>query len=272
MKLSFQTWGSPENPAILMLHGFMGFGTDWTALAENLRAGYFCIAPDLPGHGASSIADLTRANAFQVTARAVVDLLNNFKIDEAVLLGYSLGGRLAWYTAIEYPRRLRGLIIESAAPGLKTEAEKIERIRLDLERAREIKSRPFPQFLNTWFRQPLFRTMQRQPQRLSELIQSRLMQDPQALAAGMDLFSIGRQPSYWDRCRELNAPVMLIAGAQDEKYRRATGEIAATSLKRSTVRIIPAVGHNSHWEAPALFLDAIKTFLQTELKLTRSHI
>lgn len=269
MKLACGTWGSVEKPALLMLHGFMGSGADWEPVAELLCHDFYCLAPDLPGHGATDLTGISQDNAFDETAAAIVNLLAERDITEAVLLGYSMGGRLGWYTALKYPEWFTGLILESASPGLKTPDERAARLEIDRERAETLRNGRFEAFLDQWHAQPLFRSMMRQPEKLAALKKSRLTQSPNALADALIYFSVARQPSLWDQSRALLIPVLLIVGEFDEKYRGIAGEVAATCLRRANVRIIPQTGHNTHWEAKENFIQAVESFIETELNSTR---
>jgi len=262
MGLSFKTWGTPDHPALLMLHGLFGFGSDWEQLALALSPDYFCIAPDLPGHGRTDLNDFAKGDSFKNTSAALIALLEQLEIGEATLLGYSMGGRIACHTAVTHPKWFAGLILESASPGLKTAGEREERLKIDLARGKEIEGGVFQNFLEQWYQQPLFQFMQRQPGRLGEVIQDRLRQDPRKLARAVDIFSIGRQPNLSSPLSVLQMPVLLIVGELDEKYRHIASEIAALRRGKTAIRVIPDVGHNAHWEAPVAFTEAVKTFLQ----------
>lgn len=272
MKLAYKTWGSSDQPALLMLHGFLGNGSDWENLAEVLSPDYFCIAPDLPGHGQTDLDEFVKGDAFKNISAALIALLEKLEIGEATLLGYSMGGRIACQTATNHPTWFNGLILESASPGLKTALERDERLKIDLARRAEIETGDFLKFLAQWYRQPLFQPMQNQPLRLQDLIQNRLNQSPGNLAQALDIFSIGRQANLLAALSVVQIPVLLVVGELDEKYKHIASEIAATRRGNTAIRVIPEVGHNAHWENPGLFMETITTFLNAELKVTRRRI
>ncbi|MCF7797067.1 MAG: 2-succinyl-6-hydroxy-2,4-cyclohexadiene-1-carboxylate synthase [Lentisphaeria bacterium] len=254
---------------MLFLHGFMGCGADWEPIARALSRDFYCLAPDLPGHGESDLTGITTGNAFDETAAAIVDLLTARDITDAILLGYSMGGRIGWYTALKYPDWFTTLILESASPGLKTAEERTTRLETDQQRAEAMRSGDFRDFLDRWYHQPLFQSMARQPEKLAALKEYRLIQSPNTLATALNYFSVARQPGLWDLSRALLVPVLLIVGEFDEKYRGIAGEVAATCLRRANVRVLPQVGHNTHWETPQQFIQAVETFIETEVKPSR---
>ena len=53
LKFSVWTWGNPKSPPLFFIHGFADTGKNFQWVAENLKSDYFCIAPDLRGHGSS---------------------------------------------------------------------------------------------------------------------------------------------------------------------------------------------------------------------------
>src|SRR5918994_5654049 len=115
--LSRKLLGSPGNPDVLCLHGFMDSAADWQDVATAIGDQASCIALDLPGHG-SSLDLAPEAYTMEGTARSVIRTLDELEVRRPVIVGYSMGGRLALYLALHYPERCVGLILESASPGL----------------------------------------------------------------------------------------------------------------------------------------------------------
>src|SRR3712207_1447085 len=105
--------GVARGPAILFLHGFLGSAADWRDVRAALDGLHRCLAVDLPGRGAS--LDPARPEAYTVegAARMLLDLLDELNIERPVVVGYSMGGRLALYLALRNPERCAGLFLES---------------------------------------------------------------------------------------------------------------------------------------------------------------
>ena len=105
-------------PAILFIHGYSCTAGDWRLQVEGLSSSHKCIAPDLRGHGQSGPADgeLTMA-AFAADMIAVLDAL---LIDRAVMVGHSMGTRIALEAALQAPERVSGLVL---VDGSKVEAD-----------------------------------------------------------------------------------------------------------------------------------------------------
>ena len=90
--LGYTVSGDRRRPAILFLHGFMGSGADWAETISALEERFYCVAPDLPGHG-RSLGLPPEDYTIEGATRTLLDLLDGLEISRAALVGYSMGGR-----------------------------------------------------------------------------------------------------------------------------------------------------------------------------------
>src|SRR2546430_16053933 len=87
---------------LVMLHGFTGSAAGWGSHLDTLAAyGWRVIALDLPGHGRSDAPGDPQRYAIEHCRQDILAALQSSGVSqgEAVLLGYSMGGRIALYTA-----------------------------------------------------------------------------------------------------------------------------------------------------------------------------
>ncbi len=249
MILNFHEWGNKSQPAMLMLHGFIGSGADWTTVAQALPE-YHAIAPDLPGHGRSHS---TRSAAFSMEAAAdsVIALLDAQEIDRCALVGYSMGGRLALYLAVHFPERFDRLVLESSSPGIADSAERDARQQWDHQTAAKLTSQPFDDFPADWYAMPLFASFRAHPD-YPKVLMKRLENNPRQLALSMQKMGTGSQPSLWEAWAGLAIETLLIVGELDEKYVDISAEMLSQNPRAQRI-IIPNTGHNTHFENPATF-------------------
>ncbi len=234
-----------NKPVILLLHGFMGSSNDFMDVIPQLSAIFCCLIVDLPGHGKTRIIGSDEYYNMPNTAKALINLLDELKIDKCNLFGYSMGGRLALYLAINFPTRFDSLILESASPGLKTEVERSLRRQSDLKLANKLENSNFKEFLDNWYNQRLFQSLRENHK--FEVIEIRLENNPLELAKSLRNMGIGNQPSLWDKLSNHQIYTLLLVGEFDRKFRAINTEMTALSpvLK---LKIIPESGHNIHWE------------------------
>ena len=251
--------GDPARPAILFLHGFLGSGADWTGTISALERRFFCLAPDLPGHG-RSIGLPPRAYAFEPAAESLIELLDGQEISSVTLVGYSMGGRLALYLALRHPERCSGLFLESASPGIESAADRLARRRADDELAKRLESGDFEGFLRGWYDQPLFASLERDEALLRKTIEARQRNDPEELARSLRGMGTGSMPPLWGELTGLRVPALAAAGVLDEKFAGISHRMARMSPLVRTV-LVPEAGHNVRAEAPDAYLATLEGFL-----------
>ena len=111
LNLYFETHGAAGRPLIL-LHGGLGsgemFGPTLSALAEH----HHVIAPDLQGHGRT--ADIDRPLDVRLMGDDVAALIDHLGLERPDVVGYSLGGGVAFQTAVRHPAKVGRLVMASA--------------------------------------------------------------------------------------------------------------------------------------------------------------
>ena len=242
--------------AVLLLHGFMGSSADWDRIAGTLSEDFFCVAVDLPGHGAS-LEMPDEAYAMEGAVREAVELMDALGVPQATVAGYSMGGRLALYLALRHPERCAVLFLESASPGIEDSEERAARREVDEAKAIRLESGNFEAFLRDWYRQPLFASLARRKGMVEALIEARRSNDPLELARSLRGMGTGSQPSLWEELTGLRVPALAIAGELDAKFAGIVREMAERN-PRISVEVIPSAGHNVRLEAPEAYLSSVR--------------
>jgi pimeloyl-ACP methyl ester carboxylesterase len=112
LKMYYEIHG--EGQPIVLIHGsFMTINTAFAGLIPELSKTRKVIAVELQGHGRT--ADTDRPFSFESMGDDIAELLKYLKIENADVLGYSLGGAVALQTAIRHPESVKKLIVISAA-------------------------------------------------------------------------------------------------------------------------------------------------------------
>ena len=106
--LHYDVAGPEDAPAVVFTHGFALDRETWRAQVGELSASYRVLSWDVPGCGES--ADSSEPVRFDVSAGRLIDVLDREGIDEAVLVGQSMGSLLNQYVASHHPDRVRALV------------------------------------------------------------------------------------------------------------------------------------------------------------------
>jgi 2-succinyl-6-hydroxy-2,4-cyclohexadiene-1-carboxylate synthase len=261
--LGVAQYGETQKPrqTLVLLHGFTGSAASWSALLPLLAVpGRRIIALDLLGHGhADAPADPTRYGIVCCQAD-ILATLNSLGVQsrEAMLLGYSMGGRIALYTA--FSGFFRALILESASPGLATEAEREQRRQSDNALAARIESVGVEAFIDYWEKLPLFASQNNLPAETRAALRTqRLDNRASGLANSLRGVGTGAQPALHERLPTLDLPTLLLAGELDAKFCQIADQMAR-SIPQASLHLVPGSGHAIHLEQPALFAGLVNEF------------
>lgn len=259
--VSSQIIGDPSLPAIVFLHGFMGSGEDWINIAMAVQRSYCSVLVDLPGHGRANSAVHSLSWGMAETSRAIISELQRINVQQCYLVGYSMGGRIALYLAMNHPKLFKQTILESASPGLATAREQKARIEQDRKLADRLLTENYGEFLDWWYQIPLFQGIAGHPD-YPAMIERRLKNQPANLAKSLTDIGTGRQPSLWGKLRGNTVPILLVTGDKDRKY-QGIAERMAHSGRMISRTTISNCGHNCHFEQPMAFSSVLKaSFLE----------
>lgn len=260
LRLNVEQTGS--GPPVVLLHGFTGAAAGWAALAGALAPQFTAIAIDIVGHGK---ADAPEAVERYRMRRCVDDLAAALRLlghERAAWLGYSMGGRTALQVAVHRPDVVSGLVLESATPGFRTAEERAARVASDEALAERIEREGVEAFVDEWQELPLFATQQRMPQAAQDAVRAgRLANRATGLANSLRGMGTGAQEAVHERLGGVAVPVLLVAGALDERFTQ-TGREMAQTLPNATMTLIDDAGHAAHIERPEEFATVALEFLR----------
>ena len=250
-----------SDQTLVLLHGFTGSAAGWGHHMD-LLADYDLriIAIDLLGHGQSDAPEDAKRYSIEHYQNDILAALQELDVhqDQAIILGYSMGGRIALYTA--FSGFFRALILESASPGLENPAERKERRMSDEALATSIEREGIPTFIERWERLPLFANQKTLSFECREALhRQRLQNNAIGLTQSLRGVGTGVQPSLYAQLPTLHIPVLLIAGELDTKFTTIAKHMAQ-ALPQSQLHIIPAAGHTVHLEQPQLFTSLVGDF------------
>ena len=218
--------------------GFSQHGDSWDELRSLV-----------PGERRWLTPDVTRATLAEAEAELLA-LWEREDVERTDLVGYSQGGRIALSVAANHPERVRTLATIAAHAGFES-AQRARRREEDQALAARIEREGIDWFAAYWAALPLFAGLARRgPSFLERLDAGRRRNDPALLAAQLRGMGAGATEPFWDRLSRVDAPALVMAGAEDERYVAYAGRLAR-ALPRARVAIVPNAGHAAHLERPA---------------------
>jgi len=254
-----------EGPPVVMLHGLGGTKISMLPLVPALAPHHRVIIPDLPGHGESAKPVSTEYTPRNY-ARTVRRLMDALDVDKAIVVGNSLGGRIAIELGVRSPDRVRALgLIAPAVPGF--------RVRYILGFTRvlptELGAVPFP-LREKWMKTAIRRLLA-DPSRLpdhgytgaaEEFI--RIYRSSEARMAFFDSLRhiLTEQPRpFWAHVRRVRAPALIVWGTADRLVPARLAPKLAQELPHAELLMLPHVGHVPQFEVPERTSQAVAKFI-----------
>jgi pimeloyl-ACP methyl ester carboxylesterase len=122
LELAVKTWGNPDLPPVIALHGWLDNAATFDTLAPLVDSHYW-ITPDLSGHGLSAHRGIAVDYSLSSYCIEVMALADSLSLDRFVLVGHSMGGGVANLLAGLYPERIEKLVLLDVIGTLTTPAE-----------------------------------------------------------------------------------------------------------------------------------------------------
>ena len=242
-------------PTVCLIHGFLGTQNDWNAVTTALQHDVNLLLIDIPGHGQS---DGDASLGFSMIAYRLSQILKHEHIDRIVLVGYSLGGRIARHFAHHYPIYIRHLILISTHLGLSTPQERLNRAYADDQTCQRLMAIPWHQFLSEWYDAPLFNRLKLSGH-YDRIVADRCLQSPHLLSLVLLKLSLSNQPLYTSLRTPF--PIDYLCGRHDAKFYQLSQQYASFLSVHSHPDADHAV-HLTHPEWISSFLDQILIPLQ----------
>lgn len=247
-----RVWTAGTGEAIVLLHGgWAGAQAYWSRVADELAGAYRVVAPELPGFGLPGAV----LPSFGAYATWLDDLLASLQIEQATIVGNSLGATVAWRYAAQYPAHCRGLVMVNGYP-----------------------PPAYPSFIRRLAGSALLRRLIRDNLQRNIFGSAALATGfhdrsnaPKAVVQALDHFSAAEIDAVIDLLLAsdpvLPPPPMrtlLLFGEADrlQPFDKRGARKMGVSLPDARVVTIPAAGHMPQVEHPVAFLRAIREFVR----------
>lgn len=224
---------------ILTLHGFLGSPQDWNHLhIPNQKIESLDLVHEMKVSKSKNLLEM--AKHLNSIAQDYLEFQNEESI---IIMGYSLGCRIAYHMLLQKPELYSRAIFISGHPGLTSVEEKSERLLSDQKIAKKLKSissPELPEFWEWWNRQEIFKTSSQSFKR------SEFQYLPEDYAHLLEYFSLGTQQNLRTELKNLKTPAQWIMGEKDLKYLQIFKEF----VPPDQLTIIPNAGHRVIFDNP----------------------
>ncbi|MBC3783652.1 alpha/beta fold hydrolase [Spirosoma utsteinense] len=237
-RISLHTLEQGSGPLTLVfLHYFGGSAQEWLGVMSQLSDQYRCIAIDLRGHGGSD----SPATGYTVDDMAddVTDILHQYEVQDFVLVGHSMSGKVALALASRQPTGLQSLLLVSPSPPVPEPIPDKERQKLLTGHGQ---------------RSAAEQTLKNITEvAVSEAVRKQIIADD--LRTGKSAWDAwllaGSKEDISDRMAAVTIPVHIIVGSEDRALPPdVQPRLTLPYLPAATLEICRGAGHLLPWEVP----------------------
>lgn len=250
-KLHVVTRGDWAKPAILFVHALGVDHRFWNEAIDALQADYFCIAPDLQAAGGGTPNPPKPVTA-EEHAADLVELLDDLKVQRAVIVGCAVGGMVAATVAATYPEKAAALVMTNPGTGNADAVKGMLRARVDEVRAHGMR------VLLPGAPERSFHGMPRD-HRYDTYVERYAAQDPEAYALTvLGFLDIDVKPIL----PRVKCSLLLIPGGNDTLMPADGAESVAALVPGAKIVRFDEVAHFVPFQAPEKFVATLKPFVE----------
>ena len=264
---------SREGVPLLLLHGFGNDAHIWDDFAPSVAPHYRVVALDHRGHG-DSAWDPERRYEHETMVEDVERVTSELGLDRLVVVGHSLGGRIATLFAGRHPERMAGLVIVDVGP--EVDARGKLRIRMDVE------SRPTPVYASAaeYARDLSLAYPAARPDALARMAEHglrrradglyELKMDP-ALRGAMSASETPAEAeareremerALWDALRKIPCPTLVVRGAASDILAPDVADrMVEEVLPKGRLAVVARASHSVMTDNPDGFREAVCEFV-----------
>lgn len=254
---------------VILIHGFGGSMWHWEYQYLPLAQTHRVLIPDLIGSGLSDKPEAPYSPEHLV--KFFLEFMNSLEIEEAILIGNSMGAGLAMAMALDYPDRVDRLVLISGFPA------QVEDSVASPQYRRFLHHRP-PLWLATignrlagrGTTERLLKEIVYQPELISASIIERSFHNRQRGDLLTPLYSLldhihSWEKRYGQRIANISHQTLLLWGDHDRVFPLEVGKQVKNLLPQAEWHIIPEAGHLPQWEQPQVVNPLILSFLEKAL-------
>lgn len=243
-----------QGEAVVLLHAFPLNSRMWEPQIEAFRNRWRLIAPDFPGFGLSGPP--TETPSLEQYAREVAALLKQLHVENAVVVGLSMGGYVAFRLVNELGPRLRGLLLANTRPTADTEEAVVARHEL----AAEVEAEGVEAAASEFLPKLLGGSALRMQPSLMDRVRAIALENSVPGVAGA-LRAMAARSDVTALLPRIRCPTICVGGEEDTITPPEVTRAMAEKIPGGRAEIVPQAGHLTNLEAPEAFNDLLAELL-----------
>ena len=268
VRTSYLEAGPPDAPPVVLLHGLGATNASMLPVLVDLAQDCRVLAPDAPGSGASEAPSGPYTPAWFAAWLEAFQRTTGSR--PAVLVGNSLGGRIALEAGLTSPRSLRGLVLLTPSPAFRRLRQLVPFVRLVTPRLAALPLLVHHRLVVEGIR-AMFSDPSRLPQAWYDAAADEVVRVLSDRAHRVAFFSCARQiyledaygiNGFWQRLPGLLPPALFVWGDRDRLVPSSFARHVAQALPSAGQVVLEDCGHVPQFEHPEETCAMIRGFLE----------
>jgi pimeloyl-ACP methyl ester carboxylesterase len=245
---------------IVFVHEFAGDYRSWELQVRHFSRRYRCIVYNARGYPPSDVPEQVQAYSQDIAVQDLLGVLDHLKLEQAHVVGFSMGGFAALIFELRHPRRCRSLVIAGCGYGSDTDRSKWERD-VDLV-ADRFEHDGMAKAADFYARGPTrVQFIDKDPRGWQEFYEQ--LKASSSIGHAMTMRGVQKRrpsvPQLEAELRKLTVPTLVITGDEDEPCLEP-GLFMKRAIPSAALVVMPQAGHTINLEDPDAFNAHLETF------------
>jgi len=261
MELFFRKYGS--GPPLIILHGLYGSSDNWVSIGRKLAENFEVFLVDQRNHGRSQHSP---EHNYHLLKEDLKEFMDKQSIEKAIIIGHSMGGKVAMFFAVDYPERINHLIVADISP----RSYKTTNSAQLLAHNTIIKAMYNIDFYGITSREEIDGILAKsipEPRIRQFLLKNIKRSKDNEYSWSLNIKTIKNELIHiMDGLNEnqkkiTGFPVLFLKGEKSDYILKEDKEIIQKIFPFADIEIIPNAGHWMHAEQPEMFINKISDFI-----------
>jgi len=255
IQMNYELSGRKGAPIVVLSHSLSSSLLMWNPQMDVLNLYFQVLLYDIRGHGDSDTP--LGAYTLELLGNDAIGLLDALNINQVHFIGLSMGGMIGQCLALNYPHRLKSLVLCDTASVIPSDAQPIWQERIDKARKKGMEAL-LEETMERWFT-PAFLTKN---SKMLALTQKQFLATP--VSGYIGCAEAIRKLNYLDRLSEIKMPTLIMVGEDDPATPVSASVAMHERISNSKLVILPSARHLSNVEQTEAFNTALLTFLKNQ--------
>lgn len=242
---------------VLLIHGFLEMGSMWNFLMDQFPGKQFII-PDLLGHGESELGQ--EPLSMRLQAEICLEILDELEIDQAHIIGHSMGGYIASEIGALAPERVKTMMLmHSSCAGPRPDRND------DRQRGLELVQKDKRRYCQTMIRSLFPEEYAKENEGLlAKLTDSAVDMKTEAIVQSLEAMKV--RSDHKDTLKERPFPLSYFLGEDDQLFPIQLMEEECEYVEADEVCVLEGIGHMAQFESPEIAKEFIAHWFEATVQ------